>query len=80
MKNCNDCGKPLNKSLYSNGLKSCPKCSVENENYHVFHSYPLKFGETETRATKNSPNGAQSHCTSCRANNPASTGTRCRDV
>ena len=68
---CEICGKPLNESQYSNDkrYKSCPKCSTKNGKQHVYYTYPESFGVTNTRTTKNSPEGAQSYCTSCRGNN-----------
>jgi hypothetical protein len=65
---CQHCGKPLEKSQYKkdNKYKSCPKCSRDNGKEHVFYEYPKKFGTTPTRSSRNSPEGAQSHCAACR--------------
>jgi hypothetical protein len=66
---CQNCGLDLKKSIYNkDGLKSCPKCSVENGKEHIF--YPLEnFGFSDKRITKRNPNGIQSYCKKCRTNN-----------
>ena len=45
---CTCCGKQLNKSIYKDGknYKSCPKCSSNNGDQHVFYRYPERFGTT----------------------------------
>lgn len=65
---CKFCNKPLNEAQYKRGktLKSCPRCSVSNGDYHVYYAYPSTFGTTLKRSTRNSPEGAQSYCTACR--------------
>lgn len=68
VKCCIICGQPLNKSQYSDDhqYKSCPKCSVNNGNEHVYYKYPESFGTTPLRSTSNNPEGPQSYCTPCR--------------
>lgn len=65
---CKICGKILNRSQYNKDgtLKSCPRCSTENGEEHVYYSYPDDFGTTPKRASSNRPDGPQSHCESCR--------------
>lgn len=72
MSTCNHCKKPLKESQYKNGktLKSCPNCSQDNGNEHVYYKYPDEFGVTDLRSTASQPDGPQSYCTSCRGNNP----------
>jgi hypothetical protein len=73
---CKSCNKTLSESQHKKGktLKPCPQCSVNNGEYHVYYDYPVAFGTTPKRATQNSPEGAQSYCTSCRGNQePSST-------
>lgn len=79
---CEHCGERLNRSVYSpdNRLKSCPRCSKTNGKYHVFHPYPGDFGVTEKRSSGNSPEGAQSYCTTCRGDNTPRTGKLCINV
>lgn len=76
---CEHCGEPLNKSVYSPGktLKSCPRCSKANGQYHVFHAYPGDFGTTEKRVSRNSPDGAQSFCMTCRGDGVPKSGKLC---
>lgn len=79
--NCTCCNQPLNKSIRVNGFKSCPSCSSNNSaNEHVF--YPEQdFGFTEKRITNNTPDGIQSHCTSCRGGNGnPNAGTMCSQM
>lgn len=81
--NCKSCNKPLSESQYKNqkSLKSCPLCSVNNGDYHVYYRYPEAFGTTSKRATQNSPEGAQSYCTSCRGNQgPTLSAILCSDL
>ena len=61
---CRVCGKPLNKSQYSQGenYKSCPRCSEINGEEHVFFRYPEDFGQSDKRETLNHPDGPQSYC------------------
>lgn len=65
---CKHCRKPLNQSQYSadKKYKSCPKCSVEGGEEHIYYPYPSSFGTTLLRATHNTPDGAQSYCIPCR--------------
>lgn len=78
-KNCKHCGKPLSESIYSKDrkYKSCPRCSEQNGNYHVFHQYPDDFGTTERRSTSIHPEGPQSYCVECRGGNPPKEGILC---
>jgi hypothetical protein len=68
---CKNCGKPLNETQYHDDLKSCPNCSVNNGQEHVFYPYPEAYGTTPLRATSKHPDGPQSHCTACRGGNAA---------
>lgn len=65
---CKICGKSLGKSQYSSdgNYKSCPNCSQENGEEHVYYEYPQNFGTTLKRSSANRPEGPQSHCESCR--------------
>lgn len=65
---CKVCGKLLSSSQYSldKKYKSCPRCSQENGDEHVYYEYPECFGTTLKRSSSNSPEGAQSYCESCR--------------
>ena len=80
--NCSHCGIDLSISVYRGGktMKSCPRCSQANGQYHVFHPYPSHFGVTDKRSSSSSPEGAQSYCTNCRGDNPPLTGIVCRDI
>lgn len=66
--NCSCCGKDLSISIRSadGTLKSCPRCSQTHGRMHVFRKYPEQFDTTPARITSNNPDGAQSHCISCR--------------
>lgn len=79
---CSHCGKELSLSVYNadKTMKSCPRCSQANGQYHVFHPYPSYFGTTGKRSSSRSPEGAQSYCTNCRGDNPPRTGTICTDI
>lgn len=79
---CEHCSEPLNRSVYNKGntLKSCPRCSKANGQYHVFHPYPGDFGTTEKRASSNSPEGAQSYCVTCRGDGVPKQGKLCINV
>ena len=71
--NCKHCHNPLNEAQYHGvNLKSCPNCSVQNGQEHVFYKYPDAFGTTPLRATSVHPDGPQSHCTACRGGKDAS--------
>ena len=67
-KRCTVCGKPLNQSQWDENkkFKSCPKCSTENGEEHVYYEYPENFGTTEKRVSSNYPDGPQSYCVPCR--------------
>ena len=81
---CRHCGKPLNESQYAQEmtLKSCPKCSVEDGKEHIFYSYPQNFGTSMKRISTKIPDGAQSWCSLCRAEDfgPHFGGIRCSEV
>ena len=80
---CVICGRPLNESQYSKdkSYKSCPRCSKQNGKQHVYYRYPKHFGVTDKRSSRNSPEGAQSYCTSCRGNNiNGSPQILCKDI
>jgi hypothetical protein len=71
---CKHCGKPLNQSQYrrrDRTYKSCPRCSVEDGEEHIYYEYPSCFGTTPLRSTESTPDGAQSYCQLCRG------GKRC---
>lgn len=72
MQPCKHCGKALNQSQYRDGrnYKSCPHCSQADGKEHIYYPYPADFGTTPLRSTTGSPEGAQSHCQSCRGDNP----------
>lgn len=67
--NCKHCGKQLNMAQSKDDYKSCPRCSTNNGNEHIFYQYPDAFGKTDKRATINHPDGPQSYCTNCRGGN-----------
>lgn len=81
---CRHCGKPLNGSQYrlNREYKSCPKCSVEDGNEHIYYQYPSFFGTTPLRASQNTPDGAQSYCTRCRGKDtgPFPEGRKCSEL
>ncbi len=67
---CEICKKPLNRTEWSadGTLKSCPNCSAHSKKkQHVYYHYPEKFGTTPMRSTPKHPEGPQSYCSSCRA-------------
>lgn len=68
MQVCKICGKPLKKTQFSKDmkLKSCPCCSQANGKQHIFYERK-EFSFSKKRITKNSPDGDQSYCTSCRS-------------
>ncbi len=78
--NCSHCGRLLNESIYKDDMKSCPRCSQANGQFHVFHPFPSDFGTTPLRASNTHPEGPQSHCQSCRGGNPPRIGTLCKDL
>jgi hypothetical protein len=68
------CTKPLNTGMLIKKdpktgakYKTCGHCSSANGTEHVFHRYPLEFGNTPARITARNPDGFQSYCNSCRA-------------
>ena len=64
---CKTCSRPLEIAQYSEDgkYKSCPKCSTNNGQEHIF--YPSnEFGYTDHRVTINNPRGIQSWCPPCR--------------
>lgn len=65
---CKICGRPLNKAQFSadRQFKSCPKCSTENGEEHVYYKYSEDFRTSEKRVTQNNPDGPQSYCYTCR--------------
>lgn len=70
---CKRCRAPLNESIRSRheDWKSCPKCSIDDGTLHVFLPYPAAFGQSEKRVTSDTPDGAQSWCSSCRLGSPS---------
>ncbi len=82
---CGSCGRPLKESQWitidAERYKSCPKCSVDNENVHVFFPYPEYFGTTPKRVSRPNPDGPQSYCVACRSGSvPTTTGILCNDI
>lgn len=78
---CPSCGQPLNRSQYSadHTLKSCPKCSARR-GVHVFFEYPAAFGTTDARVNDTTPDGVQSYCAPCRAEEDPPKGVLCAQV
>lgn len=72
MEKCKHCEQPISESQYKKDkqYKSCPGCSFEDGQEHIYYLYPDEFGITPLRSSQKSPEGAQSYCRSCRANNP----------
>jgi hypothetical protein len=72
--NCKHCGKPLKESqfIYDQSgdavFKSCPQCSANHGNEHIYYQYPGDFGTTDKRASEPHSDGPQSYCERCRAN------------
>lgn len=80
---CAVCNRPLNRSQYSadNKLKSCPRCSTNDGREHVFYDYPDAFGQTDARVSDTTPDGAQSHCATCRTkDDPIRGSSRCSSI
>lgn len=79
---CEHCGKPLRRSQYSSDdkLKSCPRCSTNDGKQHVFYDYPAGFGQSEARESEETPDGAQSHCVSCRGRGQERQPRRCAEI
>lgn len=67
---CKVCNRPLNESQFNSKktFKSCPKCSIENGEEHVYYDYPIAFGTTRKRISHKNPDGPQSYCIPCRGN------------
>jgi len=65
---CKLCQRPLNEAQWRiiDQYKSCPRCSTENGEEHVYYKYPDDFGTTDKRSTTKHPEGAQSYCVKCR--------------
>ena len=80
---CISCDKPLNSTQWRRDkqYKSCPKCSTENGNEHVYYEYPNAFGITEKRKSNKHPEGPQSHCVVCRGRGiPPNNQILCRQL
>lgn len=80
---CKHCGEPLNEAQYIGAkLKSCPKCSQDDGNEHIYYEYPVAFGTLVERITINHPDGLQSYCQNCRDNYviPHPGAIKCSDV
>ena len=82
---CMCCKKPLNKSQWAiineQKYKSCPSCSTQNGNEHVYYKYPDSFGITSKRSTSIHPDGPQSYCVPCRGKGESSIeGILCSDI
>lgn len=82
MANCKHCGRPLNESQFrdNNRYKSCPKCSQDQGEYHVFYPCPDNFGVSDKRVTDSCPQGYQSYCTACRGGDTPVNGILCKDL
>jgi len=65
---CKHCQKPLATGIFKQNrtFKSCPNCSKNNGQYHVYYPYSAAFGTTPKRSTGVNPDGPQSHCIDCR--------------
>lgn len=80
---CSHCGKPLNRSYYSDDgrLKACPNCSAEaGSTQHIFYDHPRAFGTTDARSNDNTPDGVQSYCLECRERGSVTGRTLCDAV
>ncbi|MFX3617918.1 MAG: hypothetical protein ACE3JK_10345 [Sporolactobacillus sp.] len=79
---CTHCGKPLNEAQFRPGFKSCPRCSTNGGEEHIYYPYPDAFGTTDKRITRNHPDGDQSYCARCRGNDqgPHMDGVRCSEM
>jgi hypothetical protein len=74
-KRCKACYKPLENAVYAEkrNWKSCPQCSAQNGEFHVFYEYPRAFATTET---KSAAKGAKGLCNACRDGERALTEAR----
>ena len=79
---CKYCNEQLNESQYKGKYKSCPRCSTNEGEEHIFYPYPSAFGTTPKRASSNQPDGPQSYCTNCRSSGegPYVDGKKCSDL
>ncbi|NLG14682.1 MAG: hypothetical protein GX561_10855 [Lentisphaerae bacterium] len=69
--NCGFCGNPLYEAQYlvvgDIVYKSCPKCSRDNGEQHIYYDCPKTFGITSGRENRKNPMGLQSYCAKCRS-------------
>ena len=79
---CGNCRRPLGSSIYAarRTKKSCPHCSKQNRQFHVFYAHPTSFGTSEARQTTATKDGAQSWCCACRSRGDTSGKTTCDQV
>ncbi|CAM3211893.1 phage FluMu protein Com [Sporolactobacillus spathodeae] len=79
---CAYCGKPLNEAQSRPEFKSCPRCSTNDGNEHIYYPYSEAFGTTEKRVTRKNKDGIQSYCTRCRGNDegPHNGAKRCSEL
>lgn len=82
--NCIICHRPLHESQYANEhtLKSCPRCSMQNGEEHIYWDYPSAYGTSDRRRTVRHSEGPQSYCTPHRGNEGICRegGIRCSEV
>lgn len=80
---CWHCKGPLGRSQYppDRKWKSCPRCSTDDGEHHLYHEYPASFGQSEARESRKSEDGAQSYCIACRqGTTPDGDARRCPEV
>lgn len=68
---CSVCNQKLNSGMIrkvkdGKKYKTCPHCTAQNGNEHVYHEYPSEFTTSERRKSSNNIEGWQSWCNSCR--------------
>lgn len=81
---CTHCGRPLHRTQWADekNWKSCPRCSQEHGDEHIFLRYPVAFGTTPLRASFRHPEGPQSQCERCRGGHAPdlAAGRLCSDL
>lgn len=86
MSTCRHCGQALNISQRDDEVnpkyKSCPSCSTNHGEEHIFYRHPEAFGTSERRVSPTTPDGAQSYCTRCRSGRtgPYSDAIKCSQI
>ena len=81
---CGSCGRPLKESQWitidAERYKSCPKCSVDNENVQCF-SLSEYFGTTPKRVSRPNPDGHRATALpAVLAQYQPTTGILCNDI